>query len=48
MGVPRDEALGAVRFSLGAATTARDIDYLLAALPPLLKPLLAEAAVQPT
>ncbi|HDR9203620.1 TPA: cysteine desulfurase [Burkholderia vietnamiensis] len=48
MGVPRDEALGAVRFSLGAATSARDIDYLLAALPPLLKPLLAEAAVQPT
>ncbi|MDN8035662.1 cysteine desulfurase family protein [Burkholderia vietnamiensis] len=48
MGVPRDEALGAVRFSLGAATTERDIDYLLAALPPLLKPLLAEAAVQPT
>ncbi|CAG9219548.1 hypothetical protein BVI434_3650009 [Burkholderia vietnamiensis] len=37
-----------MRFSLGAATTARDIDYLLAALPPLLKPLLAEAAVQPT
>ena len=48
MGVPRDEALCAVRFSLGAATTARDIEYLLAALPPLLLPLLAESAVQPT
>ncbi len=47
MGVPRDEALCAVRFSLGAATTARDIDYLVAALPPLLMPLLAESAAQP-
>lgn len=44
MGVAPDEALCAVRFSLGAATTARDIDYLLAALPPLLLPLLAESA----
>ncbi|RQM44584.1 cysteine desulfurase [Paraburkholderia bannensis] len=46
MGVPRDEALAAVRLSLGEATTAHDIDYLLAALPPLLAPLLASDAVR--
>lgn len=39
MGVPRDEALAAIRFSLGEATTARDIEYVLAMLPPLLAPL---------
>ncbi|TDV26870.1 cysteine desulfurase [Paraburkholderia caballeronis] len=44
MGVPRDEALAAVRLSLGATTSARDIDYLLAALPPLLAPLLENDA----
>jgi len=44
MGVPRDEALGAVRLSLGETTTARDIDFLLAALPPLLAPLLENYA----
>jgi len=46
MGVPRDEALGAVRLSLGEATTARDIEYLLAALPLLLAPLLDNYAAQ--
>jgi cysteine desulfurase len=46
MGVPRDEALAAVRLSLGEATTAHDIDYLLAALPPLLAPLLESDAVR--
>lgn len=40
MGVSRDEALAAVRLSLGETTSARDIEYLLAALPPLLAPLL--------
>lgn len=44
MGVPRDEALGAVRLSLGETTTARDIEYLLAALPPLLAPLVENYA----
>lgn len=44
MGVPPGEALGAVRLSLGETTTAHDIDYLLAALPPLLAPLLENDA----
>jgi cysteine desulfurase len=42
MGVPRDEALGAVRFSLGRETRAMDIDHVLAELPPLLAPLLQD------
>ena len=44
MGVPRDEALAAVRLSLGETTTAQEIQYVLAHLPPLLRPLLEEAA----
>jgi cysteine desulfurase len=44
MGVPSDEALGAVRLSLGETTTARDIDYVLAALPLLLAPLVGHDA----
>ena len=35
MGVPDDEALGAVRLSLGRTTTAAEIDALIAALPTL-------------
>jgi len=42
MGVPRMEALAAVRLSLGRTTTAEDVAYLLNALPPLLAPLLRE------
>ncbi|CAM3710619.1 cysteine desulfurase family protein [Polaromonas hydrogenivorans] len=42
MGVPADEALAAVRLSLGRTTTAEDVASLLALLPPLLKPLLQE------
>ncbi|MDR3369493.1 cysteine desulfurase family protein [Rhodoferax sp.] len=42
MGVPADEALAAVRFSLGSTTTADEIAYLLQELPPLLAPLLCE------
>ena len=42
MGVPAKEALAAVRFSLGASTTAEQINTLLTALPPLLEPLLHE------
>ncbi len=42
MGVPADEALATVRFSLGATTTADDVAYLLRELPPLLAPLLHE------
>lgn len=42
MGVPADEALAAVRFSLGVTTTAEDVAYLLRELPPLLSALLQE------
>jgi len=42
MGVPDDEALAAVRFSLGATTTPEDVAYVLRQLPPLLAPLLQE------
>jgi cysteine desulfurase len=45
MGVPRVEALAAVRLSLGRTTTAGDVAYLLDALPPLLEPLLSEEAL---
>jgi cysteine desulfurase len=42
MGVTADEALAAVRFSLGASTTVADITTLLNTLVPLLAPLLHE------
>jgi cysteine desulfurase len=42
MGVPVDEALAAVRLSLGRTSTLDDVTYLLNALPPLLAPLLHE------
>jgi len=42
MGVPADEALAAVRLSLGATTTQDDVAYVLRELPPLLAPLLQE------
>ena len=45
MGVACEEALGAVRVSLGRTSTAGDVEYLLAALPPLLAPLLHEEAL---
>jgi len=48
MGVPADEALAAVRLSLGRTTTAEDVDFLLNALPPLLAPLLHDEAFSPT
>jgi cysteine desulfurase len=45
MGVPSDEALAAVRFSLGPDSSLADVRYLLQELPALLLPLLqAEAA----
>lgn len=40
MGVPAEEALAAVRFSLGHTTTLDEVTSLLATLPPLLEPLL--------
>lgn len=40
MGVPANEALAAVRLSLGHSTTVADVNYLLETLPPLLAPLL--------
>ncbi|WP_454731010.1 MULTISPECIES: cysteine desulfurase family protein [Cupriavidus] len=42
MGVPRDEALAAVRLSLGETTTAQNIGHVVAGLPPLLAPLLED------
>jgi cysteine desulfurase len=45
MGVPRREALAAVRLSLGPTNDAEDVAYLLNALPPLLMPLLHEEAM---
>jgi cysteine desulfurase len=41
MGVPPEEALAAVRFSLGATSTLADVNHLLQTLPPLLAPMLA-------
>jgi cysteine desulfurase len=40
MGVPADEALAAVRLSLGHSSTLADVNDVLAQLPPLLEPLL--------
>lgn len=48
MGVPADEALAAVRFSLGHTSTQADVNFLLNALPPLLEPLLREEMLIPT
>jgi cysteine desulfurase len=45
MGVPAEEALAAVRFSLGASTTLEDVTSLLNTLPPLLGPPIKEAAI---
>lgn len=42
MGVHADEALAAVRLSLGRTTTEQDIAFVLDRLPPLLAPLLQE------
>jgi cysteine desulfurase len=44
MGVPAEEALAAVRLSLGRSTTAEDIATLIQALPPMLAPLLLRQA----
>ena len=41
MGVPAEEALAAVRFSLGATSTLADVNHLLLTLPQLLAPMLA-------
>jgi len=41
MGVPRDEAVCAVRFSLSADTTASEVDHVLSHLPGALMPLMA-------
>jgi len=47
MGVPEDQALAAVRLSMGRGTTAADILHLLTELPPLLAPLLDAATTAP-
>jgi cysteine desulfurase len=41
MGVPRAQALAAVRLSLGRATTADHVAAVVAGLPPLLRPLIS-------
>mgnify|MGYP001807380691 CR=1 FL=1 len=43
MGVPRVQALAAIRLSLGRSTTAADVAAVVAGLPPLLLPMLATA-----
>jgi cysteine desulfurase len=45
MGVSADDALATVRLSLGHTNTMAEVQFLLAQLPPLLAPLLREAAV---
>jgi cysteine desulfurase len=47
MGVPTDEALAAVRLSLGHSSTLADVNYVLNKLPPLLAPLLTPYPAQP-
>jgi cysteine desulfurase len=37
LGLPYEQAIGSVRFSLGKDTTEADIDAVLAALPPLIE-----------
>jgi cysteine desulfurase len=44
MGVPREEALAAVRLSMGASTTQEAVASVLQSLPPLLEPLLLREA----
>ncbi|HLC41313.1 MAG TPA: cysteine desulfurase NifS [Methylomirabilota bacterium] len=46
MGVPLDWAIGAVRFSLGRATSAEDVDYVLEVLPPIVSRLHAVMPAQ--
>ena len=47
MGVPDQEAFGALRFSMGHSTLASDVDLLLEVLPPLIERVRA-ASVMPT
>jgi cysteine desulfurase len=42
MGINAEDALAAVRFSLGRSTTLDDINSLLNLLPPLLEPMLRQ------
>jgi cysteine desulfurase len=42
MGVSTEDALAAVRFSLGRTTTLDDVNSLLNTLPPLLEPMLQQ------
>jgi cysteine desulfurase len=46
MGVPREEALAALRFSLGRGSTAADVDAVLQGLPDLLAPMLRGRAME--
>jgi cysteine desulfurase len=45
MGVSADEALAAVRFSLGRSTTLDEVRVLINTLPPLLQPLLCDELI---
>ncbi|MHB8896058.1 MAG: cysteine desulfurase NifS, partial [Candidatus Geothermincolia bacterium] len=41
IGVPIQDAHGSVRFSLGRGTTEEEVDYVIEALPPIVKRLRA-------
>jgi cysteine desulfurase len=43
LGLPYERAIGSVRFTVGKATTAEEIDYVLDILPPLIERLRAVA-----
>lgn len=53
LGLPHEQAIGSVRFTIGKSTTRDDIEYLLATLPPLIErlrsvsPAYRERALQP-
>ena len=36
LGIPREDAFGSVRFSLGYGNTEEDIDYIIETLPPII------------
>jgi cysteine desulfurase len=44
LGLPAERAIGSVRFTVGAATTSADVDYVLDVLPPLIERLRSVSA----
>lgn len=47
MGIPDDDAMGAVRFSLGRGNTDEDVDYVLEQLPPMVERLRSMSPLAP-